>query len=479
MNKKLILGLMLIIGVVGWRVWGWWSWQEELRVGEDVEFSQRLWQEPEKKWYGYRWKYHGQWVMCEEKNKDCDLLRQFTLGDNLVVEGSIGELKVQGEVVGKKIQVEQLTMENSQQIWVSLLSKWMTALGQLRSKIVHLYQQYLDEPYAGLVAGVVVGEQGELSQEFEEDLINTGTLHVVAASGYNITVVAGVLMAGLVLILHRRRAVWWAMIGIWSYVMLAGMSPAVVRAGLMGSLVFGAQALGKEYIAKWGLFITAVLMLLISPHLAQDVSFQLSVMAAAGILWGYEPIKAGVMGVLDRVPIVLGMNNGKDTFDTKSDQAKNSKVHASGRAGKSQNYNLKVKTSNTGADEVGLSMPQQLGALGADLSTTLAATLATLPITIVVFGRVSLVSPVVNMLVLWLVPPMMGLGALTALLGLLVEPLGQLAAYLVYPLAFVFVRVVEVFGSIPGASVEVSQANWWLGVGWWLICFGWWGGRKR
>ena len=80
-----------------------------------------------------------------------------------------------------------------------------------------------------------------------------------------------------------------------------------------------------------------------------------------------------------------------------------------------------------------------------DFSTSIAAQICTTPILFVAFGQLSPWSPLVNGILLWTIAPMMSLGLLGGLLGLIIEPLGQLIILLTYPLSFLFVKVVELF----------------------------------
>jgi competence protein ComEC len=202
----------------------------------------------------------------------------------------------------------------------------------------------------------------------------------------------------------------------------------------MGVLAFGAQALGREYEARWGFIVSAIIMLIASPGLWWDVSFQLSVAATAGILWGGEAVK-------------VMFRRAKRNSSTE-------------------------RISSGGGEMV---KPKWLMALENDLSTTLAATLATLPIIMITFGRVSLVSPLINMIILWMVPVIMALGGIILLVSPISYLLGLITSWLLWPILYGFVWVVEVFARLPFASVEVERLPWVLGIGWWMLLGAWWG----
>ena len=109
----------------------------------------------------------------------------------------------------------------------------------------------LPSPHSGLLAGIVLGVRNTIPQRFYNNLVQTGTLHVIAASGYNITIIAKLLIDFFARILKRRQAVVIAGIGIFMYAILAGMNAAVVRAAIMGLLSYIAQAFGRLYFLKF------------------------------------------------------------------------------------------------------------------------------------------------------------------------------------------------------------------------------------
>ena len=159
----------------------------------------------------------------------------------------------------------------------------------MRKGLVGLFRKLLSEPHASLLAGIVVGERANMPPAFHEALKATGTMHIIAVSGMNISIVGGVLVELLVRFLSRRKAVVAAVIGIWFYAILAGLSAPVVRAAIMGNIAFLALILGRERDAKRALLITAGLMILWDLNYLVDIGWQLSFAATAGILW-WQPV---------------------------------------------------------------------------------------------------------------------------------------------------------------------------------------------
>lgn len=258
-------------------------------------------------------------------------------------------------------------------------------LGSWREKWVAILGKSLPEPMSSLAAGILLGVKGQMPYDFYRQLVKTGTLHIVAASGFNVMIVASVLMGILTKLWSRGFAIAGGVGGIILYVLLSGASASVVRAGIMGSLTLIAYYFGRASEAKRLLWITVGLMLLFNPLYIVEIGFQLSVAATAGLLYIEPPL-----------------------------QILQSKI---------------LKFSNGGIQAF----------LSNYLSPTLAATVATMPVILWHFGRVSWISPLVNMLVLPVVPLIMLMSALT-LVG------GQVVAWVAYvPLAYL-VWVIRLWG---------------------------------
>lgn len=247
-------------------------------------------------------------------------------------------------------------------------------LGSWREKWVGVLEKTLPSPMSGLAAGILLGVKGQMPYEFYQQLIKTGTLHIVAASGFNVMVVVSVLMALAKKVWRRGAAIGVGVAGIVFYVLLSGASASVVRAGIMGSLTLIAYYFGRPAEARRLLWVTAGAMLLFNPLYIVNVGFQLSVAATAGLLY-IEPW----------MRVLSSRANSRDPSTT-------------------------VGMTN---DVVGMT-----GKFLSDyLYPTLAATIATMPIILYHFGRVSLISPLANILILPLVPLIMLLSALTLVLG--------------------------------------------------------------
>ncbi len=260
----------------------------------------------------------------------------------------------------------------------------------------------LPEPEAGLAAGILIGLRERVDRELAADFATAGASHIVAISGWNIAIVAG--LVGAVMRGRPRRLVAVAVGGtIVAYVVAAGASPSVVRAAVMAAVVLAARESGRAGRAAAALGLAAAILLLVDPAMIGDAGFRLSVMATAGLLAWASPLGAWI-----------------------------------GRLG-------------------GGRVP---GWLAESLGISLAAQAATLPDVIATFGRLSLVSPAVNLAVVPLVPVAMAGGVAAMLAGVLVAlgapPFaGMVAGLPGWLVLHVIVALVRVAAGLPFAAIAL------------------------
>lgn len=254
----------------------------------------------------------------------------------------------------------------------------------------------LPEPQVSLLNGILFGTKASMPADFYQSLVTTGTLHVIALSGMNISIMAN-LFAQTTLFLGRRYSGVLTIILIVMFVFFVGPSPSVVRAAIMGCLSLIAVYFGRQSWGSLSLFLAGGIMLLANSSLIFDLSFQLSFLATLGIILAGRKLKC--------------------------------------QPGKGLLYKLYFP-------------------LKENLLLTLSAQLFTLPILFYNFHRISLISPVSNILVEWVMQPVMVLGLVSAILGWVWLPFGLIPAWLAWvPLTY-FITVIRWLAGIPGASVQ-------------------------
>lgn len=161
----------------------------------------------------------------------------------------------------------------------------LAVVNSIRQKIISTFQTTLSKDSSGLMLGIVFGIKQNLSKDFLNNLKETGVMHVIAASGMNVTIVAGLLFYFFSLVLKRQIAIFVSIFGILFYAMLAGFEASIVRASIMGIIAFSSQILGKQQYGFYALLLTGFLMLFLWPKYLIDIGFQLSFAATAGILF--------------------------------------------------------------------------------------------------------------------------------------------------------------------------------------------------
>lgn len=280
--------------------------------------------------------------------------------------------------------------------------------------IVHL-KNILPAPYSGLLAGLLIGDTSYLPTYLKQQFIDTGTIHIVAISGYNITILAGIFLFVAPYLYIKRRIAWCVIIPVLIiFVVLTGAEASVVRAAIMGIVAALATEGGRVSDVGRLLVLTGVIMLLVNPFLMRfDVGFQLSFMATIGLVYGTPFFEKA-----------LAM--GKEKFIAPLFLGKRKKV--------GKIYSLFVRVGRA------VLQPLKHAAI-----STICATMAVAPVLAWHFGRVSFISPIVNTLILWAIPFAMALGFVAALASYLFLPLGIVFGFGAWLLLEYIIEVVQFF----------------------------------
>lgn len=137
---------------------------------------------------------------------------------------------------------------------------------------------------AGLLNGILFGTKAQLAPTFKTALIRSGTLHIVALSGMNITILMTITASTLLRIFSRRITSLLTVLIIMGFIWFVGLSPSVIRAAIMGCLSLLSTIFGRQKGALWCLLLAALGMLILNLSYLTDVSFQLSFLATLGII---------------------------------------------------------------------------------------------------------------------------------------------------------------------------------------------------
>jgi competence protein ComEC len=275
------------------------------------------------------------------------------------------------------------------------------AIYGLKDRARSTIQRQLPDPQAALLTGILLGDDSGMPPDLEEQFRITGTSHIIAISGFNIAILAGILLVISRSLFNPR----WS---IALYALLVGAEPAVVRAVIMASLIIVAtRFMGRPTYVPAALFTAALFMTLIDPFILWSIGFQLSFAAVLGLMLYVGPWSQWVESRLQPVA-------GPETAN---------------------------KLSHIFA---GIAL------------TTLAAMLLTMPIIMYHFGQISLVSPLANLFILPAQAGIMTSGGLATITGMVVPVVGQAISWVAWLFLTYTIELVRFFASMPGAAVPVS-----------------------
>ncbi|MGW8319654.1 MAG: DNA internalization-related competence protein ComEC/Rec2, partial [Candidatus Promineifilaceae bacterium] len=279
---------------------------------------------------------------------------------------------------------------------------------RLKDRARQTIDRLLPDPQGALLAGILLGDDSQLPAELADQFRTTGLTHIIAISGFNMAILAGILLALGRPLFGQRWSGWFALAGIALYTLLVGAGASVVRAAIMAGLfIIAARLLGRPTFAPAGLFTAAILMTLANPFTLWDVGFQLSFAATLGLMLYVGP---WANWLENRLQGQTGPENGRQAARLVSEI----------------------------------------------LLSTLAAMLLTLPLIMVHFGQLSLVSPLANLFALPAQPAVMTWGGLATVAGLFFEPMGQALAWVAWLFLTYTIGVVRLFARLPAAAVPVT-----------------------
>jgi len=160
------------------------------------------------------------------------------------------------------------------------------ALFKLNDKISQIFNQFLPSEEAGFLSGLTFGERANFSPSFKKALSLSGTTHLVALSGYNISIIILATMGLFSFFFSRRLSFFLTILLIIGFVLMTGASSSVVRAAIMGGLALLAKEIGRPHSIRNAIVFSAFLMVIFNPQiLVFDIGFELSFLALLGIVY--------------------------------------------------------------------------------------------------------------------------------------------------------------------------------------------------
>ncbi len=327
---------------------------------------------------------------------------QYKYGDRLGVAGTIAKSPSGSTNIASFPDIKLLEGDKASKIKQLLFS--------FKNKLSENLKRVLNPDSAALINGEILGERAGFSKEFKENMQKSGTTHIVAISGYNISILVFAVMFLAGYLVRKRIAFYISVIFIILFTLMAGAEASVVRAAIMGIIILAASQFGRIYSFRNALTLAAFFMVLFNPRiLVFDIGFQLSFGALTGIVYIAPAIK---------------------------------------------NW-LKIK---------------EAGFLGWKMNavTTLSAQLAVIPILLHNFGYFSFTSIIANVLILEAVPISMALGFFIGFLGFLSESLSTILGWFLQIFMEYQIFVINLFSKL-ALPIYLNSFPMWFSVIYYLI----------
>jgi competence protein ComEC len=341
------------------------------------------------------------------------LYPEYRYGENILVEGIIEDTFSldNAEYTAYLARQDVFSFMEYPEITVTGYSgnAFLSWLYSTKQAINRSLARILPEPQAALAQGIVTGSRSNIPVNLKEAFSSTGTTHLLAISGVNLTIVAGILSTWALRIIGRRYHIyiWITACIVFLYSWLTGLQPPVVRAAVMVSFFLAANLFGRQKSGIIALLLTAVIMTAINPELLFDASTQMSFLAMTGLIIITPSLQQGGQNIVERI-----------VPDNKF------RVYLEG-----------------GIDS---------------LTISLGAMITTWPLVAYYFDVFSWIGPLATFLALPVIPAIIITSMIAGGLGLFVFPLAQIAGMLAWlPLSYLLL-VVTSLARLPGITVETK-----------------------
>lgn len=332
------------------------------------------------------------------------LYPSYQYGDIVKIQGIIQEPKDEADFSYKNYLSRYeiygiMSRAHIQKLKHSPESKLLAWIFTKKQVFLNRLQSLYPEPQASFLAGLLIGARKGMDEVTTKEFQNTGLTHIMAVSGSNITMLLAVILT-IFSFLPRLVRLVVSILAITIFTIFVGMSAAVVRAAIMGTIGLIAIESGRSKAPFMALLLTTVIMAALQPKiLLWDIGFQLSVAAIVGVIW--------------LVPIF---------------------------------------------PEILQKLPEHFGIKEA-IVLTIAAQITTLPIMVIHFQSFSLIAPLANLFVVPMIPFAMLLGFLSMLP---IPFISEILAFLTFAILKASLFIVHILASIPFAAFENIHLPMWV-----------------
>ena len=264
-----------------------------------------------------------------------------------------------------------------------------------RNNIISRIGQSFVDPHSKLLSGMLIGTREQFSEAFANSLSITSTSHVIAVSGYNISLVSNSILS-LSGLINRKILIYSSYFFLGVFIVMVGVDniPAF-RAFLMGSLIMASKLIGRRVNSLKVLVFVAMILHILNPYTYKSLSFQLSFAATSGLMLGTNMVETFLSNILPKRII-------------------------------------------------------------AEITTTLTALLATFPITFSSFGKIPVYGLVANVLIAPLVPIITIVGVAWLVLGSINDYVSLFFEGLLSINLGVMVSIIRYLSELPYADLSLA-----------------------
>jgi competence protein ComEC len=296
-------------------------------------------------------------------------------------------------------------------------NKIFSAILKFKNKITEKIETIMPFPEVSILEGIILGNKQIFSEKIKNNLSITGTSHITAVSGMNIVIVSNIVMVFLIgLGFWRKQAFWITVVIIILFVFMIGVPASAVRAGIMGIIFLYAQKVGRlSNITRIMIFAGAVMLIFNPLLLRYDIGFQLSFLAVSGLVY-IKPI-----------------------FDKLLEK---------------------------------ITKKEQINAFLQIITTTIAAQVSVLGVLIYNFGKISLVSPITNILIVPLITLLTIIGIIFVGGSAVSVFIGKILLWPAYLGSAYVLRIIDWFAKIPWASKQITNVHWLWILGYYILLVG-------
>ncbi len=317
----------------------------------------------------------------------------YNYGDLIQFEGAIKQPKPKNyaDYLAKDNIFGIINFPKTEFIAKNQASYLKSQLFKLRENIIANFQKTLPPEKAAFLSGITLGERAEFSKELKDKMSASGTTHLVALSGQNITIIVFAISSFFGFFSRRKSVFWLTLLIIVFFVLMTGAEASVVRAAIMGGIIMLAKQIDRIHSMRNVIAVAALIMVIYNPLVLRfDLGFQLSFAALIGIIY--------------LSPIIKKL------------------------------FKMKERGGFLGWRE--------------NLLTTTSAQIAVLPLILINFGNFSPLSLPANILILEAIPLTMIFGFLLGAIGFISLPIATIFSWFVNLFLIYELNVIDIFSKL-------------------------------